>query len=984
MGKRHAVFQVTFLAGIAPGKKRVQAEEIILGRVDGCDLVVDHKDVSRKHLSVKMAYGQVVIEDLGSSNGTYVNGNEIKPKTPTVVGPTDVIALGRNIQISIECDLSDVVPPPTRESAPVEDGPTTIRRMKAEAAAAKPTSRSSVPPTTISVSSADSSSSQISAQRFSDEPDTPPAKSHFQPIPDLHERKKSSPPPAPTPESEQPRQQTRTFEKPVRTETIAPKLEIETPKFDYNAPLPKALKQNERLYQEVLEARNEAKRLITNAQKQAASIVQEAERLGEVKTQGFYDRARRTEAEANELYKTRTEEAHRDAAQIFENAREEAQNLIAEARAKAQEVRDQAEQFTSELQAETHKKMLDLLRSGEAQARELAAKRAREADEYLQRREKELVEEILANLKDECDERRAQVGRELERLEQEATARIAISETRNKQLVQEGLDAKLKSEEVKKELDRVTKELDQRRRDVGRANNELQLHKAELEEVMVKLEESRLETSRLRSDFAGLKASLDRALNESRRELEEWTQEKEQRQARWLSENEAKRREWLDTNEKEIEEITTRLAAAKAESDRERSEWLTAKQKERAEFLASYEKERSQVKTAWDKERTEWKAMQEKERADWFATQEKEKDDWFAVRERAQAQWLIDNDKKQRETLAYNEKQIAETSLRVATLSKEVEKLTFDKSRLVAQVDEAKADVEAKVLAIREKFADEKARIEKQEQERFDTMKLETLRNVQKLEQDLMLDIQANKVRLAREIMLVMETALSNKLPASAIVELQDFLQDQIVQVLHSPTSVAAGANSKTQTSLGKTRLKNQFKHMVSGAGLGASLVIAAYFGHQYVNGNLKPVDRMVASAVSAREADLAKRKFDPAQVDEIKDSYTDSVIYTRGFVSKYLDSDYQIAYSKALAYHMLKTFSLEEDKTYQAVARIAALVKTLSERKEKIHPDFVAKGLNQMRELEATTLREITQDLGSKVRLEALQKFEREYFQNH
>ena len=97
MSKRHAVYQVTFLTGVAPGKKKVQAEEVILGRVDGCTLVIEHKDVSRRHLSVKMMYGQVVIEDLGSSNGTFLNGNELNPKTPTVVGPNDVISLGRHV-----------------------------------------------------------------------------------------------------------------------------------------------------------------------------------------------------------------------------------------------------------------------------------------------------------------------------------------------------------------------------------------------------------------------------------------------------------------------------------------------------------------------------------------------------------------------------------------------------------------------------------------------------------------------------------------------------------------------------------------------------------------------------------------------------------------------------------------------------------------------------------------------------------------------
>lgn len=946
MGKKHAVFQVTILSGLTPGKKKVQAEEILLGRVDGCDLVLDHKDVSRKHLSVKMAYGQVVIEDLGSSNGTYVNGSEIKPKTPTVVGPTDIVSLGRYIQISIQCDSSEVAPPPTASAADAPDDTAPAINAASSVSSAQP-------------------------------------QGHFNPIPNINKRETPPPVPASPPEPQP-------APRPLKTET-QPKLEIEVPKFDYNAPLPKAIKQNERLYQEVLEARNEAKRLITNAQKQAASIVSEAERLGEVKTQGFYERARRTEAEANELYKQRTEEAHRDAAKIFDEAREEAQTLIAEARQKAQELRDQAEKFSAEMQAESHTKMLELIRAGEAQAKELVAKRAREADEYLERREKELVNEILHNLKEECDEKRAQVARELERLEMESAARVAVTETRNKDLVQEGLDAKIKVDEIKKELEKVAKELDGRKREVSKAFNELQSHKSELEEVMVKLEESRLETSRLRSDFAGLKASLDRALDESRKELAEWQDEKEKRQARWLAENEAKRREWLDANEREINEVSARLAHMKEESDRERAEWLSAKQKERAEWFKAQEKERA-----------DWLSNQEKERAEWLATHEREKADWIAAKERFQSQWqsdyekrqremivaneklALDNEKRQKEAMAANEKAIAESSLRMISLRKEVETFTLERNRLSQQIEEAKAESEATLKAIRSRLEDEKVRIEKQEQERFDQMKVETGRKVEKLEQDLLLEIQQNRVKLAREIVLVMETALSNKLPASQIVELQDVLQDQIAQVLHSPTSVAAGNTTKTHAALGRARRKHQFKHIFTGVGIGAAVALAAVFGQRYVEGNLKPVERMIANSVAEREADLQARKFNPPQDDKWRDSYTDKVIYLEGFTDRYLNSDYQIAYSKAVSYHMLKTFSLPEDKTLQAVARLAALVKTLSERKEKIHPDFVKKGLGQMNELEATTLKEITQDLGSKVRLEALQKFEREYYQNN
>ncbi|MBN2269042.1 MAG: FHA domain-containing protein, partial [Sedimentisphaerales bacterium] len=50
-------------------------EGTIIGRSPRCDVVIDSKDVSREHARVfKDPFGRWIFEDLGSSNGTFVNG----------------------------------------------------------------------------------------------------------------------------------------------------------------------------------------------------------------------------------------------------------------------------------------------------------------------------------------------------------------------------------------------------------------------------------------------------------------------------------------------------------------------------------------------------------------------------------------------------------------------------------------------------------------------------------------------------------------------------------------------------------------------------------------------------------------------------------------------------------------------------------------------------------------------------------------------
>ncbi|MGH7328531.1 MAG: DUF4388 domain-containing protein, partial [Polyangiaceae bacterium] len=56
----------------------VPEKQIIVGRSSDLDMVLVEDMVSRKHARIQMQNDQIWIEDLGSTNGTFVNGEKIK------------------------------------------------------------------------------------------------------------------------------------------------------------------------------------------------------------------------------------------------------------------------------------------------------------------------------------------------------------------------------------------------------------------------------------------------------------------------------------------------------------------------------------------------------------------------------------------------------------------------------------------------------------------------------------------------------------------------------------------------------------------------------------------------------------------------------------------------------------------------------------------------------------------------------------------
>src|SRR5579871_32231 len=85
-------FQLTIAEGKEAGREFVfQQAQVVIGRTSECDVVLYDPGVSRKHARIFNEGDTYFVEDMGSSNGTKVNGSVVK-KQALVDG--DHVSLG--------------------------------------------------------------------------------------------------------------------------------------------------------------------------------------------------------------------------------------------------------------------------------------------------------------------------------------------------------------------------------------------------------------------------------------------------------------------------------------------------------------------------------------------------------------------------------------------------------------------------------------------------------------------------------------------------------------------------------------------------------------------------------------------------------------------------------------------------------------------------------------------------------------------------
>ena len=94
-------FQLEMLSGPTPAKiYPIEKDEIIGGREPSCDIIISDAEVSRKHFRLYWSEPGYIIEDLGSTNGIFIN--DVKMNTPQGLHGGEKLFLGGNVVLEYQ------------------------------------------------------------------------------------------------------------------------------------------------------------------------------------------------------------------------------------------------------------------------------------------------------------------------------------------------------------------------------------------------------------------------------------------------------------------------------------------------------------------------------------------------------------------------------------------------------------------------------------------------------------------------------------------------------------------------------------------------------------------------------------------------------------------------------------------------------------------------------------------------------------------
>ncbi|HAV78546.1 MAG TPA: hypothetical protein DCX53_14455 [Anaerolineae bacterium] len=99
-------FQLIMRTGPTPGATfTLEGDQLNIGRDSTNEVSINDAEISRRHARLTFQGGKYVLEDLGSTNGTFVNGQRLAG--PRVLKAGEVVSFGEQIVLVFEVTTND-------------------------------------------------------------------------------------------------------------------------------------------------------------------------------------------------------------------------------------------------------------------------------------------------------------------------------------------------------------------------------------------------------------------------------------------------------------------------------------------------------------------------------------------------------------------------------------------------------------------------------------------------------------------------------------------------------------------------------------------------------------------------------------------------------------------------------------------------------------------------------------------------------------
>ena len=139
-----AQYQLVMHSGPTPGKVfPLEGDIVTIGRESENGIIINDAEVSRKHTQFVFQGGKFIVTDLGSTNGTFVNGQRLTGQH--ILQPGEVISLGEQINLLFE-SITQVDPNATMLSTGRPAAAVPPAAAAAPAVVARPTAQPAAQP----------------------------------------------------------------------------------------------------------------------------------------------------------------------------------------------------------------------------------------------------------------------------------------------------------------------------------------------------------------------------------------------------------------------------------------------------------------------------------------------------------------------------------------------------------------------------------------------------------------------------------------------------------------------------------------------------------------------------------------------------------------------------------------------------------------------------------------------------------------------